>query len=66
MEDDQGPAESHPPAAVCSSNLDQVVHTSCVAVIVQDDGKLPVLTITDLSYFSNVYRRTMLWLLVGR
>lgn len=49
MEDDQGPACSHPSAAVHSNNLVEVVHSSFIAVIVEDDGWLPVLTITDFS-----------------
>ena len=52
MGDDQGPVCSHPPAAVSSNHLVQLVHTSFAAVVVvQDDGWLPVFTITDLSRF---------------
>ena len=36
MEYDQGPAGSHPPAAVSSNHLVQVFHASFVVVIVQD------------------------------
>ena len=50
MEDDhQGPAGS--PSAVSSNHLVQVVHTSFVVVVGQDDVWLPLLTITDLSRF---------------
>ena len=49
MEDDPGPVCSHPSAAVRSNNLVEVDHASSIAVIVEDDGWLPVLTITDLS-----------------
>ena len=41
----------HPSAAVSSNHLVQVVHISFVVFVVQDDGWLPVLTITDLSRF---------------
>ena len=51
MEDDQGLAGSHPPAAVNSNHLVQVAHASFVVVVVHDDGWLPVLAITDLSHF---------------
>ena len=51
MKDDQGPAHSHPPAAVGSSCPVQVVHTSFVVLVVQDDVWLPVLTSTDVSHF---------------
>ena len=50
MEDDQGPVGSHPPAAVSSNHLVQVVH-AFVVVVVQDYGWLPVLMIIDLSRF---------------
>lgn len=51
MEDDLGPAGSHPPAAVNSNHLVQIVHASFVVVVVQDDSWLSVLTITNLSHF---------------
>ena len=51
MKDDQGPADSHPPAALSSNHLVQVVHGSFVVVVVQDDDWLPVLMITDKSCF---------------
>ena len=51
MEDDQGPAGSHPPAAVSSNLLVQVVHDSFVVVEVQNDGWIPVLAISDLRRF---------------
>ncbi|CAK6958443.1 Hypothetical predicted protein [Scomber scombrus] len=51
MEDDTGPADQHPPAAVSSIHLVQIVHISFIVVVVQDDGWLPVLTITDFSCF---------------
>ena len=51
MEADQGPVGSHPPAAVSSNHLVQVIHAFFLVVVVQDDGWLPVLTITDLSCF---------------
>ena len=56
MEDDQGPAGSHPPAAVSSGYLIQVAHASFVVVVVQDDGWVLVHTMagfmfTDLSRF---------------
>ena len=48
MEDDQGPARSHPPAAVRSDYLVYVVHSSFVAVVVQDDDRFPVLAVADV------------------
>lgn len=47
MEDDQVPAGSHPPAAVSSNHLVQVVHALSFVVVV--DCWLPVLIISDLS-----------------
>jgi hypothetical protein len=63
MEDDQGPAVSHPSAAVSSNHLVQVVHASFVVVVVQDDGWLPVLTFSAI--LCSVLRRTTLFFLFG-
>ena len=46
-----GATGSHPPAAVSSYHLVQVVRASFVVVVVQDSGGLPVLMITGLSRF---------------
>ena len=43
---------SDPRAAVGSNHHVQVVHTSFVGVVVQDDGWSPGLTLSDLSRFA--------------